>query len=68
LGNVHGEFLRPMEYLGLVENGIPESTEGIPLTEVQRKHIDDKKLKDLKAKQKNYLFQARIEQRIYEIL
>jgi len=57
-----------MEYLGLVENGIPESTEGIPLTEVQRKHIDDKKLKDLKAKQKNYLFQARIEQRIYEIL
>ena len=42
--------------LGLVENGIPKSAEGTPLTEVQRKNIDDQKLRDLKAK--NYLFQA----------
>ena len=39
-----------------MENGIPESAEGTPLTEVQRKNIDDQKLKDLK--EKNYLFQA----------
>ena len=49
-------FLRSKEYWGLVENGIPESVEGTPLTEVERKYIDDQKLKDLKAK--NYLFQA----------
>ena len=49
-------FLRSKEYWGLVENGIPELVEGTPLTEVERKHIDDQKLKDLKAK--NYLFQA----------
>ena len=39
-----------------MENGIPKSAEGTPLTEVQRKNIDDQKLRDLKAK--NYLFQA----------
>ncbi|KHN25123.1 Retrovirus-related Pol polyprotein from transposon TNT 1-94, partial [Glycine soja] len=49
-------FLRSKEYWGLVENGIPELVEGTPFTEVERKHIDDQKLKDLKAK--NYLFQA----------
>ena len=41
-------FLRSEEYWGLVENGIPESVEGTPLTEVQRNNIDDQKLKDFK--------------------
>ncbi|RDX67095.1 hypothetical protein CR513_54068, partial [Mucuna pruriens] len=49
-------FLRSKESWSLVKNGIPEAAEGIPLTDVQRKSIDDQKLKDLKAK--NYLFQA----------
>ncbi|RDX68373.1 putative mitochondrial protein, partial [Mucuna pruriens] len=43
-------FLHSKEYWDLVENGIREVTEGIPLTDVQRKSIDDQKLKDLKAK------------------
>ncbi|GMJ16249.1 hypothetical protein HRI_005294100 [Hibiscus trionum] len=49
-------FLRSKEYWNVVENGIPAAAEGGVLTEVQKKHIEDQKLKDLKAK--NYLFQA----------
>jgi len=49
-------FLRSKEYWGLVENGIPAAAEGIVLTDAQKKHIEDQKLKNLKAK--NYLFQA----------
>jgi hypothetical protein len=49
-------FLRSKEYWSLVENGIPAAAEGAELTEVQRKTIEDQKLKDLKVK--NYLFQA----------
>nr|DAD29227.1 TPA_asm: hypothetical protein HUJ06_030695 [Nelumbo nucifera] len=49
-------FLRLKEYWGLIENGIPVATEGVVLTDAQRKNIEDQKLKDLKAK--NYLFQA----------
>jgi len=49
-------FLLSKEYWGMVENEVPAATEGVGLTDVQRKHIDDQKLKDLKAK--NYLFQA----------
>ena len=49
-------FLRSKEYWGLVENGVPAVAEGAVLTDVQRKHIEDQQLKDLKAK--NYLFQA----------
>ncbi|RVW97634.1 hypothetical protein CK203_027966 [Vitis vinifera] len=49
-------FLRSKEYWGLVENGVPAVAEGVVLTDVQRKHIEDQQLKDLKAK--NYLFQA----------
>ena len=51
-----GNFLRSKEYWGLVENGILVAIEGVVLTDAQKKNIDDKKLKDLKAK--NYLFQA----------
>jgi len=47
-------FLCSKEYWSMVENGVPEFAES--LTEVLRKHIDDQRLKDLKAK--NYLFQA----------
>lgn len=39
-----------------MQDGIPEPAIDTPFTEVQRKHVDDQKLKDLKAK--NYLFQA----------
>ena len=49
-------FLRSKEYWSLVENGIPAAAEKANLTEEQRRVIEDKKLKDLKAK--NYLFQA----------
>jgi len=49
-------FLRSKEYWSLIENGIPAAAEGVELTEGQKKAIEDKKLKDLKAK--NYLFQA----------
>jgi hypothetical protein len=49
-------FLRSKEYWGLIENGILAATEGVILTDAQRKHIEDQTLKDLKAK--NYLFQA----------
>lgn len=40
----------------MVENGVPAAAEGETLTDVQKKSIDDQKLKDLKAK--NFLFQA----------
>ncbi|GMI63620.1 hypothetical protein HRI_000031300 [Hibiscus trionum] len=43
-------FLRSKEYWNVVENGIPVAAEGGVLTEVQKKHIEDQKLKDLKAK------------------
>ncbi|KAF2324431.1 hypothetical protein GH714_013979 [Hevea brasiliensis] len=49
-------FLRSKEYWSLVENGVPAAAEGETLTDVQKKSIDDQKLKDLKAK--NFLFQA----------
>ena len=49
-------FLRSKEYWGLIENGVPAAAECIILTDVQRKHVEDQTLKDLKAK--NYLFQA----------
>ena len=49
-------FLRSKEYWSLVEHGIPAATQGVELTEGQRKASEDQKLKDLKAK--NYLFQA----------
>ena len=42
--------------LGLGENGIPAAIGHIVLTDIEKKHIEDHKLKDLKAK--NYLFQA----------
>ena len=42
--------------LGLVENGAPAVIEHIVFTYTQKKHIENHKLKDLKAK--NYLFQA----------
>ena len=49
-------FLHSKEYWGLVENGIPTTTEDTVFTYTQKKHIKDQKSKDLKAK--NYLFQA----------
>ena len=49
-------FLHSKEYWGLVEYGIPAATEEIVFTDAQKKHIEDQKLKVLKAK--NYLFQA----------
>jgi len=70
-------FLRSKEYWDVVGNEVPAIAEGVGLTNAQRKHIDDQKLKYLKAK--NYLFQAldhfiletiihKIQQRTYEIL
>ena len=47
-------FLHSKEYWDLVENGIPAAN--IVFTDTQKKHIEDQKLKDLKAK--NCLFQA----------
>ncbi|KAL0286925.1 UNVERIFIED_CONTAM: hypothetical protein Sangu_2716000 [Sesamum angustifolium] len=41
---------------GVVEIGIPTATEGVVVTESQKKNIEDQKLKDLKAN--NNLFQA----------
>jgi hypothetical protein len=49
-------FLRSKEYWTLVENGITEPTNESGLTDVQKKTLDEQRLKDLKAK--NYLFQA----------
>jgi len=36
-------FLRSKEYWGVVENEVPATTEGVGLTNVQRKHIEDQK-------------------------
>ena len=49
-------FLRSKEYWNLVENGITAAAEGSKSSEVQKKTLDELKLKDLKAK--NYLFQV----------
>ncbi|XP_018500376.1 uncharacterized protein LOC108866362 [Pyrus x bretschneideri] len=49
-------FLRSKEYWSLIEIGVPAVAEGVDPTEVQKKTIEDLRLKDLKAK--NYLFQA----------
>ncbi|XP_039141196.1 uncharacterized protein LOC120278470 [Dioscorea cayenensis subsp. rotundata] len=49
-------FLQSKEYWNLVENGIPMVATGVVLTDTEKKHYEDQKLKDLKAK--NYLFQA----------
>jgi len=49
-------ILHSKEYWNLVENGSRKPIEEITLIEAKRNHIDDQKLKDLKAK--NYLFQA----------
>ncbi|KAM2122529.1 hypothetical protein ACFX1Q_020194 [Malus domestica] len=49
-------FLRSKEYWGLVETGVPAAADDSSITDVQKKTIEDLKLKDLKAK--NYLFQA----------
>nr|XP_028949229.1 uncharacterized protein LOC114821333 [Malus domestica] len=49
-------FLRSKEYWNLVEFGITATAGGSKSNEVQKKTLDDLKLKDLNAK--NYLFQA----------
>ncbi|XP_068319497.1 uncharacterized protein [Pyrus communis] len=58
-------FLRSKEYWNLVENGITAAAEGSESSEVQKKTMDELKLKDLKTK--NYLFQA-IDQSILETI
>jgi hypothetical protein len=49
-------FLRFKEYWGLIENGYVETESGIKQIKMQRKRIDELKLKDMKVK--NYLFEA----------
>ena len=49
-------LLRSKDYWSLIESGIPASTPGAELTEVQQKHMEEMRLKDLKVK--NYLFQS----------
>ena len=49
-------FLRSKEFWTLVETGYIEPEEGAHVTEIQRKKLEELKLKDLKVK--NYLFQA----------
>ncbi|KAM1803915.1 hypothetical protein ACFX12_029839 [Malus domestica] len=49
-------FLRSKKYWGLVETGIPAVAKRVDLTKVQKKTIEDQRLKDLKTK--NNLFQA----------
>lgn len=49
-------FLRSKEYWSLIEHGVTVPEANATLTKVQRKIIEDQKLKDLKVK--NYLFQA----------
>lgn len=50
-------FLRSKKYWGVIENGLPAAaTEGVSVSEAQKKIHEEQKLKDLKAK--NYLFQA----------
>ncbi|KAH0737668.1 hypothetical protein KY290_036373 [Solanum tuberosum] len=49
-------FLRSKEYWPIVEDGINTPAEGKTLTNAQKAELEEKNLKDLKAK--NYLFQA----------
>lgn len=49
-------FFRSKEYLGLIEEGIPEVRDETTLTDAQLKARNKLKLNDLKAK--NYLYQA----------
>ena len=49
-------LLRSKDYWSLIESGIPASTPGAELMEVQQKHMEEMRLKDLKVK--NYLFQS----------
>ncbi|XP_038875143.1 uncharacterized protein LOC120067679 [Benincasa hispida] len=49
-------FLRSKEYWTIVEAGVNEPATGVVLSEVDQKKLEERKLKDLKAK--NYLFQA----------
>jgi hypothetical protein len=49
-------LLRSIDYWSLIESGIPASTTGAEHTEVQQKHMEELRLKDLKVK--NYLFQS----------
>jgi len=49
-------LFRSKEYWGLIENGYVETESGVEQTKMQRKRIDELKLKDMKVK--NYLFQA----------
>ncbi|XP_061993802.1 uncharacterized protein LOC133711715 [Rosa rugosa] len=49
-------FLRSKEYWSLIETGFTEPATGEGMTAVQRRTLDELKLKDLKVK--NYLFQA----------
>jgi len=49
-------LLRSKDYWSLIESGIPASTTEAEHTEVQQKHMEEMRLKDLKVK--NYLFQS----------
>jgi hypothetical protein len=49
-------LLRSKDYWSLIESGIPTSTTEAEHTEVQQKHMEEMRLKDLKVK--NYLFQS----------
>ncbi|XP_068307617.1 uncharacterized protein [Pyrus communis] len=49
-------FLRSKEYWNLVETGITAGSGGAESSDLQKKALEEQKLKDLKAK--NYLFQA----------
>nr|DAD23240.1 TPA_asm: hypothetical protein HUJ06_024703 [Nelumbo nucifera] len=49
-------FLRSKEYWTIVETGVAEPAPGVVLSEAEQKKLEERKLKDLKAK--NYLFQA----------
>ncbi|KAM2928684.1 hypothetical protein COP2_035908 [Malus domestica] len=49
-------FLRSKEYWNLVETGITTVAGGADSSDLQKKALEELKLKDLKAK--NYLFQA----------
>ena len=49
-------FLHSKKYWSIVENGIPSIAEGSTPTQVQRKEVEEARLKDMKTK--NYLFQS----------
>ena len=55
-GHMMENILHLKEYWNLVENEVPVAPVGTTITEAERRHIDEHKLKDMKAK--NYLFQA----------